>query len=201
MNKKRQTLKKVASVSAVAALMPTTWTKPILSSVVLPAHAQTSVSGRFTIQGSQLACLVSGPDTTRSDNNKYYQVNDLVAVTRLEMSTSEPNNGNDYISFNTTLSDGPLGNVISIMSSSSQRFFSLAQFFVLPQNTNECVIANQTGPGFTPFLENATTPIELVFTSFSGVEYKANGTFTHVNTFPAPNSANLIISDFVVAPA
>ena len=42
MNQKRNTLKKVAGVSAVVALAPTSWTKPVISSVILPAHAQTS---------------------------------------------------------------------------------------------------------------------------------------------------------------
>lgn len=51
MNNKRETLKKVAGVSAVAALAPTSWTKPILSSVVLPAHAQTSENQAPTISG------------------------------------------------------------------------------------------------------------------------------------------------------
>ncbi len=42
MNQKRKTLKKVAVVSAVATLAPSSWTKPVLNTVVLPAHAQTS---------------------------------------------------------------------------------------------------------------------------------------------------------------
>ncbi len=42
MNNKRETLKKVASVSAVLALAPSSWTKPVINSIVLPSHAQTS---------------------------------------------------------------------------------------------------------------------------------------------------------------
>ena len=42
MNKKRDALKRVAGVTAIVALAPTSWAKPIVSSVILPAHAQTS---------------------------------------------------------------------------------------------------------------------------------------------------------------
>lgn len=44
MNKKRDTLKRVAGVTAVVVLAPTSWTKPIVSSVILPVHAQTSTT-------------------------------------------------------------------------------------------------------------------------------------------------------------
>lgn len=42
MNQKRKTLKKVVGASAVVALVPASWTKPLVNSVFLPAHAQTS---------------------------------------------------------------------------------------------------------------------------------------------------------------
>lgn len=42
MNNKRKAIKKLVGGSAVIALAPSSWTKPIVSSVVLPAHAQTS---------------------------------------------------------------------------------------------------------------------------------------------------------------
>ena len=42
MEHKRNTLKIIAGVGAVASFAPSSWTKPIISSVVLPAHAQTS---------------------------------------------------------------------------------------------------------------------------------------------------------------
>jgi len=41
-NQKRKTLKKVVGVSAVTALTPISWKKPLLNAVILPAHAQTS---------------------------------------------------------------------------------------------------------------------------------------------------------------
>jgi hypothetical protein len=42
MNQKRDALKKVVGVSAVVALAPSSWTKPIVSSIILPTHAMTS---------------------------------------------------------------------------------------------------------------------------------------------------------------
>lgn len=42
MNQKRKTLKKVVGTSAVVALAPASWTKPLVNSVFLPVHAQTS---------------------------------------------------------------------------------------------------------------------------------------------------------------
>lgn len=55
MNQKRNTLRKVASVSSIIALAPSSWIKPVVSSIVLPAHAQTSFSvdlcmGKLTIR-------------------------------------------------------------------------------------------------------------------------------------------------------
>ena len=42
MGNKRKTLQKIAGVGAVAAVAPNSWVKPVISSIVLPAHAQTS---------------------------------------------------------------------------------------------------------------------------------------------------------------
>jgi len=42
MSQKRGSFKKVAGVGAVLALAPSTWSKPIVSSVILPTHAMTS---------------------------------------------------------------------------------------------------------------------------------------------------------------
>jgi len=42
MNHKRDTFKKIAGITTVASLASASWTKPIISSVVLPAHAQSS---------------------------------------------------------------------------------------------------------------------------------------------------------------
>ena len=44
MNNKRKTLQKIAGFSAIATLVPSSWFKPVISSVVLPVHAQTSCS-------------------------------------------------------------------------------------------------------------------------------------------------------------
>jgi hypothetical protein len=42
MNQKRKTLQKIVGIGAVATVVPSSWIKPVVSSVVLPAHAQTS---------------------------------------------------------------------------------------------------------------------------------------------------------------
>ena len=44
MNDKRDLLKKLAGVSAAVTMLPNSWVKPLISSVVLPAHSQTSIS-------------------------------------------------------------------------------------------------------------------------------------------------------------
>ena len=54
MNQKRNTLKKVVGASAVVALTPTSWTKPLVNGIVLPAHAQTSVNQPSTV--SNISC-------------------------------------------------------------------------------------------------------------------------------------------------
>jgi hypothetical protein len=58
-NQKRNTLKKVAGVSTVVALAPNSWTKLIVSSVLLPAHAQTSANQAPTI--SSISCTFDTP--------------------------------------------------------------------------------------------------------------------------------------------
>jgi len=42
MNSKRNTIKKIAGVGTIASLLPQAWTRPVVTSMVLPAHAQTS---------------------------------------------------------------------------------------------------------------------------------------------------------------
>lgn len=42
MNNKRKTLHKLAGISLVATIMPSSWIKPTINAVLLPAHAQTS---------------------------------------------------------------------------------------------------------------------------------------------------------------
>lgn len=47
MNQKRHTLKKVVRIGALALILPSSWTKPVVSSLILPAHAQTSTTLRL----------------------------------------------------------------------------------------------------------------------------------------------------------
>lgn len=42
MNEKRHTLKKLTGAGAIASILPKAWIKPVVNSVVLPTHAQTS---------------------------------------------------------------------------------------------------------------------------------------------------------------
>ena len=42
MKNKRKTLQKLVGIGAFASVVPSSWIKPVISSVVLPAHAQTS---------------------------------------------------------------------------------------------------------------------------------------------------------------
>ena len=42
MSKKRKTLQKLVGVGTVATAIPQSWVKPVLSTVVLPSHAETS---------------------------------------------------------------------------------------------------------------------------------------------------------------
>lgn len=58
-NNKRKTLKKITGASAVVALAPSSWTKPIVNSVLLPAHAQTSANQAPTISG--VSCTFDTP--------------------------------------------------------------------------------------------------------------------------------------------
>ena len=72
MNKKRKSLKRLAGVSTLAALAPMSWTKPIINSVVLPSHAQTSTTPTpttqtFTIQLSSTTIDLS--NSTQSDDS------------------------------------------------------------------------------------------------------------------------------------
>lgn len=43
MEQKRNTLKKILGVSTIAAVTPSSWKKPIVNAVILPAHAETSI--------------------------------------------------------------------------------------------------------------------------------------------------------------
>lgn len=66
MNKKRETLKKVAGVSAIAALTPTSWTKPVLNSVMLPLHAQTSNTLKIDVPSDVTITPATEPDDQAS---------------------------------------------------------------------------------------------------------------------------------------
>lgn len=77
MNQKRNTLKKVASVSAVVALAPSSWTKPIVSSVIFPAHAQTSTNDTPTFTQSIYETGITVTDASNAAQN----ILDLNSVT------------------------------------------------------------------------------------------------------------------------
>ena len=73
MNQKRRALQRVAGVGAVAALLPRSWTKPVVSAVFLPAHAQTSdtvVIRAMPVQGtfSKNVQLDGGPEFVSLDD-------------------------------------------------------------------------------------------------------------------------------------
>ena len=52
MDTKRSALKKMAGLGLVSAAVPNTWVKPMIESVFLPAHAQTSLNS-LTLSGSR----------------------------------------------------------------------------------------------------------------------------------------------------
>lgn len=51
MNTKRSALKKMAGLGLVSAAVPSTWVKPMVESVFLPAHAETSLNS-LTLSGN-----------------------------------------------------------------------------------------------------------------------------------------------------
>jgi hypothetical protein len=95
-NQKRNTLKKVAGVSAVVALAPSSWTKPIVSSVLLPAHAQTSMAN-------------VAPEFTQSVFNTGVVVNDSTNDIQeiIDLATVSTDLNNDSLSFSITSITAP----------------------------------------------------------------------------------------------
>ncbi len=82
MNNKRKALKKIFGCSAVASVLPIAWIKPVVNSVVLPAHANTStpmavmfglehVSSVDCFDDAQFADIVF--DFYIYENNRYFQ--------------------------------------------------------------------------------------------------------------------------------
>ena len=64
MNIKRKTLKIIAGIGAVASVLPSAWVRPIVSSVVLPAHAQSSgcigQTWDFKLNFTDISCTLVG---------------------------------------------------------------------------------------------------------------------------------------------
>ncbi len=52
MNTKRATLKKVTGISSIALALPSSWMQPVINTVLLPAHAQTSTCDVADLSGS-----------------------------------------------------------------------------------------------------------------------------------------------------
>jgi len=72
MNNKRKTLQKIMGVSAVGITMPNAWIKPIVNSIVIPAHAQTS---QVTIQAKVDGCGVGRIDGDNVTENPFVMEN------------------------------------------------------------------------------------------------------------------------------
>lgn len=64
--KRRQLLTLIGGGSAIALMVPASWVKPVISSVVLPAHAQTSLCTVDTIVGGPLVGHPSGASTCQA---------------------------------------------------------------------------------------------------------------------------------------
>jgi hypothetical protein len=80
-NNKRKTLQKIAGVGAIATVMPSSWIKPVVSSVVLPVHAQTSVA---YVAGTYSGTLTVGSSLTREE---CVNINDEGLMTYLALET------------------------------------------------------------------------------------------------------------------
>lgn len=97
---KRSTLKKMAGASVVTAVVPSSWLKPIVSSVVLPAHAQTS---------SQLISLNGSLDVTGQEDNFQFRINNCDPA--------------DVITISLICSDGTLDPVVEAVDPNGTEFF------------------------------------------------------------------------------
>jgi len=64
---KRNSLKKIAGAGAVVALAPSPWTKPLIGSIILPAHAQTS---SVVLKISTSGPVIDGNNTNEITANK-----------------------------------------------------------------------------------------------------------------------------------
>lgn len=64
--KRRQLLSLLGGGTVIALTVPTSWVKPVISSVVLPAHAQTSLCTVDTIVGGPLVGHPSGASTCQA---------------------------------------------------------------------------------------------------------------------------------------
>lgn len=62
MNNKRDSLKNLAKIGAIAVALPTAWTKPIVNSVFLPVHAMTSNCSSSDIVGEWTFAFGNPPD-------------------------------------------------------------------------------------------------------------------------------------------
>lgn len=82
MNSKRNILKTITGLSVSAALIPNSWVKPVISTVILPAHAQTSVASdtvatpvsgvvTFTIDSGVFSFFEVGAGQTQFDASEF----------------------------------------------------------------------------------------------------------------------------------
>jgi len=66
LNTKRRKLLALAAIGAAATALPSRWSQPIIRSVVLPAHAQTSMCTADTTVGGPLLGNSSGADNCQT---------------------------------------------------------------------------------------------------------------------------------------
>ena len=81
MNNKRKMLKRIASVGAAVTIVPTSWIKPVINSVVLPAHAQTSVTPTIRASFERSSPFIAILDDEEADISSFNVTPDTLIST------------------------------------------------------------------------------------------------------------------------
>ena len=84
MKQRREAFKSLATIAVTTSVLPNQWLKPVINSIILPAHAQTSCSGFTTSDVNESLTLVvtdttvSGPIMANRSLNTFNEVGERV---------------------------------------------------------------------------------------------------------------------------
>jgi hypothetical protein len=178
---KRKTLKKLACIGSVATVVPNSWIKPVVSSVVLPAHAQTSkligiFNSTFTLDEIPIQeMIIDVPQVNTSTSNSLQRIafsvsGDYQVTKRVRNSRSDQEIIDASVEGFTLINVGVNSSLSSQTSISSRSSIVIEPFstqdILLPlENT----LTQDIDDDLSIFLGNGTVPVKFSIAVSAGI--------------------------------